>query len=68
MTEPDGILVWDRLSESARSTLNRIAILLAARFTGQIQLDCNEGGVKALTESRRHHPRDLDVDSGRTLR
>lgn len=42
---------WDKLSRSARMALLKIAYRLGDdAFTGQIRLDCNQGGVGSMSE------------------
>ena len=54
---------WDKLTPGSRSVMNRLVYILANGFTGQLILECNQGGVKYLQESRRVLPEDL-VEKG----
>ena len=42
--------VWQALTPQAKGSLRVIAGLLAEKYTGQLQLDCNQGGVRAITK------------------
>lgn len=55
------------LSDSAQIALRHVARLLAAKFTGEIRLPCNQGGVQAVEVHTRHRPGDLDTSKGGSL-
>ena len=51
---------WEDLPESSRLTVIRLIRTLAGqgteeRFTGRITLECSEGGIRTLSESRVVH-------------
>lgn len=50
---------WESLSPAARGAVAEVIRRLAAKFTGTIQLDCNQGGVRNLTTSSRLDGGDL---------
>ena len=51
---------WQALPYSSRMALLRVANLLEGGFTGRIELDCGQGGVRALTHGRRETPDDIE--------
>ena len=48
-----------KLSEKARVSLEEIRRHLADGFTGQIVLNCTEGGVSNIDFTKRIRPKDL---------
>lgn len=54
-------LPWDRLSDSAKTHVAYIAALLAADFTGTMELECVQGGVRNFRETKQ--PRSADMES-----
>jgi hypothetical protein len=59
-------LDWKNLPYSARMALLRIAGLLESGFTGQIAIECGQGGVRSLTYGRRETADDMEeVFNGR---
>jgi hypothetical protein len=55
---------WQSLSPSAKLAIVALASRCAQRFTGTISLELHEGGVRQLTESRRHDPTSLAASLG----
>lgn len=55
VTDPER-LPWEQLSQSARWALVEVVRLLSNRFTGEIRLECSEGGVRNLREARSRRP------------
>lgn len=45
-----------QLPPSARDSLIRIADMLRDGYTGTIELECHEGGVRKMTDSRTWRP------------
>ena len=43
---------WDEMPESAQRHIAHVIELLAGRFSGRIELECHEGGVRLLHETR----------------
>jgi len=54
--------LWDRLSESAQDALREQALMLANRFTGKIQMDCLDGGVRLFHDTRQRRANELRRD------
>jgi hypothetical protein len=52
------------LSSSARAALVRLATMLADGFTGEVELQCSEGGVKVMRSRISYRPDD-DTEDGR---
>ena len=50
---------WQGLTDTARGMLRHVAHLLAENFTGQIQMECNDGGIRDLTVTHKMQPSDL---------
>lgn len=48
-----------RLSDSAAWTLEGLRQLLLRGFTGRIEIECTDGGVKWTNISRRYKPTDF---------
>ena len=46
------LVVWTLMPESAKRVMLDLMQLLANGFTGTIELDCNQGGVRRITETR----------------
>lgn len=44
---------WGKLSESSRAYVIGLIRRLADGYSGEIRLECHEGGVRALFETRR---------------
>lgn len=38
-----------KITPQAESSLRAVANVLASKYTGQILLDCNQGGVRSIT-------------------
>lgn len=54
---------WDSLPDSARDSVLRVVRTLADGFTGEIRLDCRNGGVGRVRESRDYRPGNGRVDA-----
>jgi len=52
-------LPWDRLSDSASDAVVELVHILAGRFTGRIEMECMEGGVRKFRDVRERQPGDL---------
>lgn len=52
-------LPWHELSESAQQAVADIVVMLANRFTGRIEMECIEGGVREFRESVSRRSGDL---------
>ena len=50
---------WDTLSDSARDAVADLVTMLAARFTGRIEIEAIEGGVREFREIRSRRSGDL---------
>lgn len=47
------------MKDSARGVLIYIDKLLQGNFTGKLEIECNQGGVKWVNVSSTYHARDL---------
>ena len=54
-----GTAEWESLSESARAVLVDVACKLAKGFTGEIRLECSQGGIRNITTTQIQRPPDL---------
>lgn len=53
---------WQALSNSTQGMLCHLIHLLAARkFTGQMHLECNDGGIREITVSHKMEVSDLPI-------
>ena len=52
----EAIETLETLSDSSRKTLIMVAQRLAHGFTGRIELECNQGGVRQVKESVTYSP------------
>jgi len=52
-----------QLSPSGRRAVLRVAEILRRGFTGQIVLECNDGGVHWIEYPVREHTSDMGVDA-----
>lgn len=53
------------LNEAQLRVLNRIAALMRESFTGHVELELGQGGVRDFRESRRWKPGDLEPPEDR---
>lgn len=54
-----GPIDWDVIPESGRAALVELASMMEGRFTGEVHLQLNEGGVRSWSEGRKKSPKDL---------
>jgi hypothetical protein len=61
-------LPWDGLSDSAKAAVSDLICLLAGRFTGRVEIECMEGGVRNFREIRERRSAQLGqlTGSGKT--
>jgi hypothetical protein len=50
---------WDRLSDSSKSMLRFVMRQLASDFSGQLTLECGQGGIRYITMEQRLQPKDV---------
>ncbi len=50
---------WSNIPESGRTMLIHVARLLANGFTGRLELQCSQGGVKYMNVTNTYQPKDL---------
>ena len=53
---------WEKLPEGSRKIVRRLILLLGQGFTGRIQIDCGQGGVRNMSEQRSYQPGDLSAE------
>jgi hypothetical protein len=51
----------EELPETAKAALARIVRLLLGGFTGQISLECSQGGIHCMEERRRVRAKDFST-------
>jgi hypothetical protein len=56
---PDELVaLWSHLSRASQEAVGEVIRLLAVdRYTGDINLECNEGGVRQWRESKTRRPK-----------
>jgi len=54
-----GLRVSRQLPESSRRILVHVADMLRDGFTGRIELDCSQGGIRNMTEIRSFRPAEI---------
>lgn len=52
-----------KLSQSAQAVLARIEQMLADGFSGEIVLDCAQGGVRTMKTGQTFRPADLEAEA-----
>jgi argininosuccinate synthase len=57
--------LWANLTPSAKTTILALANHCANRFTGTITIELYQGGVRQISETRRHNPENLQPTSPR---
>lgn len=50
---------WSKIPDSGRAMLVHVASLLANGFTGRLELQCSQGGVKYMNVTQTYQPKDL---------
>lgn len=56
--------VWTKLPDSAQQTIIMVMELLGGGFTGKIELECVDGGVKRTIQSIPWRPRNVADGKG----
>ena len=55
-------MTFREISGTTRAFLSKVVDALRGGFTGKIEIDCNDGGIRSITFSNRITSKDLGED------